>query len=37
MGISYGWATHDVTLGGATFKPSAWTVFPTVHFGYSFR
>jgi hypothetical protein len=37
LGVSYGFGAHDVTLGGATFKSSRVTIFPAIHFGYSFR
>jgi len=38
--VSVGYAltgADPITLGGATFEQSPWTIFPTVHLGYTFR
>lgn len=37
IGVSYGFGSEDVTLGGATFESNPITVFPAIHLGYQFR
>jgi len=37
LGVGYDFGARDITLAGATYRPSAISVFPAVHFGYAFR
>lgn len=37
VGLSYGFQAREQSLGGQTYKPNPWTLFPTVHLGYRFR
>jgi len=37
IGVGYQLGARDVTLGDATFRASAISVFPAVHIGYAFR
>ena len=37
IGLSHDFGAHDITLEGATYKPSAVSVFPAVHVGFRFR
>jgi hypothetical protein len=37
LGVGYAFAAEKTTLGGETFEPMAWTIFPAVHLGYRFR
>src|SRR3569833_1012883 len=37
LGVGYDFGTHDVTFQGATYHPSAISVFPAVHVGFRFR
>lgn len=37
LGVGYNFNTSPITLGGSTYSPSKFTVFPAVHLGYQFR
>lgn len=37
IGFGYSFGASDVTLAGATYTPSRFTIFPAVHLGYRFR
>ena len=37
LGVGYNFNTSPITLGGSTYAPSKFSVFPAVHLGYRFR
>ncbi|MCE9578335.1 MAG: hypothetical protein K8W52_34730 [Deltaproteobacteria bacterium] len=37
LGVGYNFNTSPITLGGSTYTPSKFSVFPAVHLGYQFR
>ncbi|MCA9626671.1 MAG: hypothetical protein KC766_03345 [Myxococcales bacterium] len=37
IGVSYGFGSEDVTLGGETLEAQPITVFPAIHLGYAFE
>lgn len=37
IGVGYAFNSHDISVGGKTFKNNPVTLFPAVHLGYRFR